>query len=56
MGGLCAEVCRGSMEQKHVVKGLMIEGFFFLPDTPGKIHSSSGRIEEKDNILLACRK
>jgi hypothetical protein len=38
------------------VTGLKIEGFVFLPDTPGKMQSSSGRMEEKDNILLACRK
>jgi hypothetical protein len=33
------------------VMGLKIEGFVFLPDTPGKVQSSSGRMEEKDNIL-----
>ncbi len=38
------------------VMDLKIEGLVFLPDTPGKIQSSSGRMQEKDKILLACRK
>jgi hypothetical protein len=41
------------MEQKHVVIGLVIEGFVFLPVTTG---NTVKLWEEKDKILLACRK